>query len=175
MLFGKTKGDAAPAKRQGRDEFNGMLGSGSNYEGCLKFEGMVRMDCTFKGEIESTGTLVLGPGAEVDGHIKVGILISSGTIKGRVDAARQATLNKSSVLEGELHSPALAVEEGAMLVGRIVMGDTAASKTPAPKELPTSQKDTEQSLDTKTDGKAAAEKVEPATSEPSTGPRKNEP
>ena len=131
MLFGKTKGAAAPAKRQGKDEFNGLLGAGSNYEGRLKFEGMVRLDCTFKGEIESNGTLVLGPDASVEGNITVGTLVSSGAIRGRVDAGFQATLNKSSSLEGELNAPKLAVEEGAMLVGKVVMGDSAKA-IPAP-------------------------------------------
>ena len=43
-----------------RDEINAFLGSGTDYQGKLNFQGAVRIDGNFNGEVESEGTLVVG-------------------------------------------------------------------------------------------------------------------
>ncbi len=44
-------------------ELNALLGKGSQFEGKLLFEGTVRIDGKFTGEIISTDTLIVGEGA----------------------------------------------------------------------------------------------------------------
>src|SRR3954453_17934923 len=58
--------DALPAT-----EITALLGRGTRFEGKLYFEGRVRIDGAFKGEIKSDDTLIIGDGAEVNAEIDV--------------------------------------------------------------------------------------------------------
>jgi cytoskeletal protein CcmA (bactofilin family) len=115
-----------------RDEINAFLGAGTNYHGKLHFQGAVRIDGNFQGEVVSEGTLVIGQDAVVDGQVKVGQLVLSGRIKGEVEAKNKVVLHKTANLQGNIRTPVLVVEEGAVLEGELVMGslDTAASAKP---------------------------------------------
>lgn len=101
---------------------NAFLGRGTEYFGRLEFGDTVRIDGTFRGEIASNGTLVLGRNAVVDGHVQVGTLISNGRVNGEVTASCRAILRKNSLLTGSLSTPTLVVEEGALLEGTVTMG-----------------------------------------------------
>ena len=107
-----------------RDEINAFLGSGTIYTGDLSFEGAVRIDGTFSGNITSEGTLIVGQGANVKGTLKVGALVASGAIKGDVIVNGKAVLHKSAALQGKLSTKLLVVEEGAMLDGDLCMRTT---------------------------------------------------
>ncbi|WP_338669103.1 bactofilin family protein [Pseudodesulfovibrio methanolicus] len=115
-----------------RDEINAFLGAGTNYHGKLHFQGAVRIDGNFQGEVVSEGTLVIGQDAVVDGQVKVGQLVLSGRIKGEVEAKNKVVLHKTANLQGNIRTPVLVVEEGAVLEGELVMGslDAAAGAKP---------------------------------------------
>lgn len=113
-------------------ELNAFLGVGTEYRGKLDFVGTVRIDGSFEGEISTDGTLVLGREASIKGIVRVGELNSCGTIRGDVEVKGKAVLQKTSVLEGSLVSEKLAVEQGAVLQGKISMtGDFAKVMTPS--------------------------------------------
>lgn len=107
-----------------KDEINAFLGVGTAYEGKLQFQGAVRIDGGFTGEIVSEGTLIVGKDAQVRGQINVGQLILSGQLQGEVKASKKVMLHKTANLVGSLSTPALAIEEGAMLEGQVAMGAT---------------------------------------------------
>ena len=113
-----------------RDEINAFLGAGTNYHGKLHFQGAVRIDGNFQGEVVSDGTLVIGQEAVVDGQIKVGQLVLSGNIRGEVEAKNKVVLHKTADLHGNIRTPVLVVEEGAVLEGQLIMGslDSASVK-----------------------------------------------
>ena len=102
-----------------RDEINAFLGVGTTYEGKLSFQGSVRIDGDFHGEIESEGTLVVGKDAHVQGTFRVGQLVLSGRMQGEVIASARVVLNRQAYFMGSLGTPILVVEEGASLQGRI--------------------------------------------------------
>ena len=102
-----------------RDEINAFLGAGTTYEGKLSFQGSVRIDGNFDGEIESEGTLVVGKDAKVQGTLRVGQLVVSGHLQGEVRVAVRCIFNKQARFSGSLEAPVLVVEEGAEVRGRI--------------------------------------------------------
>jgi len=110
----------------GKDEINAFLGAGTNYNGRLHFQGSVRIDGNFSGEVESDGTLVVGREAQVEGTLSVGQLVLSGQLTGEVQAAKKVVLNKTAELHGNVHTPVLVVEEGALLEGKLNMGKVDA-------------------------------------------------
>jgi len=105
-----------------RDEINAFLGAGTNYQGKLHFQGAVRIDGSFRGEVSSDGTLVVGQEASVEGQVHVGQLVLSGRIVGEVEAKNKVVLHKTANLQGNIRTPVLVVEEGAILEGQINMG-----------------------------------------------------
>ncbi|WP_041720357.1 bactofilin family protein [Pseudodesulfovibrio piezophilus] len=110
-----------------RDEINAFLGAGTNYQGKLHFQGAVRIDGNFRGEVVSDGTLVVGQEAVVEGLIRVGQLVLSGNIQGEVEAATKVVLHKTANLQGNIKTPVLVVEEGAVLEGQLDMGSLGSS------------------------------------------------
>ncbi|MBT8763290.1 polymer-forming cytoskeletal protein [Desulfohalobiaceae bacterium Ax17] len=104
-----------------KDEINAFLGTGTFYEGKLAFEGTVRVDGEFRGEIESEGTLVVGKEALVKGNIKVGQIIVSGRVDGDVLAKSKMVMYKEAKFFGTLTTPSLMVEEGAIIQGQVNM------------------------------------------------------
>lgn len=108
-----------------KDEINAFLGTGTVYEGKLHFQGSVRIDGQFTGEVVSEGTLIIGKDARAQGQFHVGQLVLSGQLQGEVLAARKVVLHKTANLLGTVNTPALAIEEGAVMEGQVAMGGRA--------------------------------------------------
>lgn len=97
------------------------LGSDTIYEGKLSFKGTVRIEGRFTGDIISEGTLNIGKDAHVRGQLAVGELLLSGHFNGDVIVQRRAVIYSSGVMEGNLQTPCLLTEEGAVIEGQISM------------------------------------------------------
>ncbi|WP_457570691.1 bactofilin family protein [Desulfovulcanus sp.] len=106
-----------------KDEINAFLGVGTYYEGKLTFEGTVRVDGEFHGEIESEGTLVVGKEALVKGKVNVDQIIVSGRVDGDVLAKTKIVMYKEAKVFGTLTTPSLKVEEGAIIQAQINMAN----------------------------------------------------
>lgn len=111
-----------------KDEINAFLGAGTVYEGKLTFQGAVRVDGSFTGEITSDGALIIGKDALVKGTARVGELLLSGKFTGEVFASRRVTIHKAGRMEGSVQTPALVMEEGALLQGHIAMDEDSGAK-----------------------------------------------
>jgi cytoskeletal protein CcmA (bactofilin family) len=100
-----------------------LLGAGTRYEGKLFFEGRVRIDGDFEGEVQSDGLLVVGPQATIRGAIRVHTLIVQG---GRIEADIQATelveLHAPAQVRGDIRTQALYMDKGVVFDGACVMG-----------------------------------------------------
>ncbi|TVM17581.1 polymer-forming cytoskeletal protein [Oceanidesulfovibrio indonesiensis] len=118
-----------------KDEINAFLGSGTAYEGKLNFQGSVRVDGSFTGEIQSEGTLIVGKDARVQGKVWVGQLIMSGHFQGEILASKKVVLHKTANLLGSLNTPVLVIEEGAVMEGQVSMGTADSGKSKSRSEL----------------------------------------
>ncbi len=116
-------------KEMSKDEINAFLGAGTAYQGKLHFQGSVRIDGVFHGEVTSDGTLVVGQEADVQGQINVGQLVLSGRMTGDIHAREKVVLHKTANLQGKLFTPVLVVDEGAVVEGTITMH--GSPETPA--------------------------------------------
>lgn len=104
------------------------LGSDTVYEGKLSFRGTVRIEGRFTGDIISEGTLNVGKDAQVRGNLAVGELLLSGHFNGDVAVKTRTVIYSSGVLEGNLQTPVLLTEEGAIIEGQVNMKKTDARK-----------------------------------------------
>jgi cytoskeletal protein CcmA (bactofilin family) len=93
------------------------LGRGVRLEGKLTFSGTVRIDATFQGSIVTDGVLVLGEDSTVNAEISCGTVVIEGELRGNVVAREAVELRRSAILHGDVETPSLAIERGALFEG----------------------------------------------------------
>jgi cytoskeletal protein CcmA (bactofilin family) len=99
-------------------EITALLGRGTQFEGKLHFEGRVRIDGVFKGEIQSDDTLVIGEGAEVHAEIDVAtVIVRGGIVHGNIRARTAIELYAPGRMLGNLQSPSLFIDRGVEFQG----------------------------------------------------------
>jgi cytoskeletal protein CcmA (bactofilin family) len=103
-------------------EFYTFLGKGVDFKGKAQFEGTVRVDGNFEGEITIDDTLIIGETAVIKGTITGGTIVSSGRIEGVITANKKIQLLKPAVLIGDVHTPTFSMEEGVYFQGECDMG-----------------------------------------------------
>ena len=118
-----------------------FIDQGSSFEGKLSFKDTVRIDGGFQGEITSENTLIVGETGEVDATIRSSVVIISGTVVGNIHATSQVVLHKTARVDGDIDSPSLVVEEGAILNGSLRMGKTVAQPKPGSPAPPAPRSD----------------------------------
>ncbi len=102
-------------------EVNALLGRGSEFEGKLTFEGTVRIDGKFAGEIFSDDTLIIGEGARVKAEINVGHVVIYGEVVGNIKATESIELHEPARLKGNIMAPSLVVDQGVVFDGNCQM------------------------------------------------------
>ena len=103
-------------------DFPTTIGADATFKGELKFDQSVRLLGRFEGAIETKGNLLVADGASLEGEVKAGDITVDGCIKGNLSATGKVSLNASSNLEGDLEVARLEVVDGAVFVGRCVVG-----------------------------------------------------
>lgn len=107
-------------------ELMALLGEGASFEGKLIFEGRVRIDGKFRGDIVSDGTLVVGDRAEVIANITVGsLIVLGGTVRGDVHAQSTVELHAPAKVFGNITAPQLAIDRGVVFEGQSRVADDA--------------------------------------------------
>ena len=116
---------------QSGTEITALLGRGTKFEGKLHFEGRVRVDGFFKGEIKSDDTLVIGDGAEVHAEIDCAtVIVRGGSVTGNIRAKNALEIHAPGKVIGNIHSPSIFIDRGVEFQGSCRMdaieGATAA-------------------------------------------------
>ncbi len=117
-----------------RSDIKAFLGPGSQFEGTLVFDEVVRMDGVFRGEVTSKDTLIIGESADIQAEVNVGTFILSGRFKGNVKAQSRVELRAPAKVDGTIDTPVLMVEEGVIFNGNLAMGGAASSAAEKPAE-----------------------------------------
>ena len=97
------------------------LGSDALFKGTLSFEGIVRIDGKFEGRVLTNDTLVIGETGDMKADINVGTLVCKGQLNGAVVASKKIEMHPASKITGDIHTPALSIELGAVLDGQLNM------------------------------------------------------
>lgn len=112
-------------------EITTILGQGSSFEGKLTFEGAVRIDGAFKGEIRTQGTLIVGETADVRAEIEGAQVVVHGSVRGDIRALEAVELRTPARVRGNIASPSVEIEKGARFDGNCTMDDDAPTEEPA--------------------------------------------
>ena len=106
--------------KEGR--LSGFVGHGTTLTGETEFHAMLRVDGHLIGTVSSeSGTLIIGTNGQVDANILVAAAMINGTVNGDIIASEKLQLGRTARVLGNIQSPRLIVEEGAILEGSCTM------------------------------------------------------
>lgn len=106
--------------KEGR--LSGFVGSGTVLTGETSFQAMLRVDGHLTGSITSKdGTLIIGSTGQVDANIKVAAAVINGAVNGDIIATERLELGRTARVAGNVQTPRLMVEDGAILEGSCSM------------------------------------------------------
>lgn len=120
-----TREPVRPRGTSPATQLNAFLGRGCIYEGKLTFEGRVRIDGKFTGEIFSNDTLEVGPDAEIEAEIDVANCIIAGHVDGNIKARVRCDLRTPGVILGNITAPIITMDEGVRFDGEMRMVNQA--------------------------------------------------
>lgn len=111
-------------------EITALLGRGTRFEGKLHFEGRVRIDGSFRGEIETRDILIVGDGADIDAEIRAGVVIvKGGSLQGSVYATSGIELYVPARVSGTLRAPEIFMDKGVQFSGTCTIEPSSESST----------------------------------------------
>jgi cytoskeletal protein CcmA (bactofilin family) len=112
-------------------EITALLGRGTRFEGKLHFEGRVRIDGSFRGEIRTSDILIIGDGADIDAEIQAGtVIVKGGTLQGSVFASIGIELYVPARVSGTLRAPEIFVDKGVQFSGTCTIEQNTTEEPP---------------------------------------------
>ena len=117
-------------KKDESGEWTGFLEKGVKFEGNLEAGGTFRIDSAAKGTIVSTETLIIGENASVEGMIQGNYVVIAGRFDGTIEAKGKVEIQPKAIVTGEVHTPCLIIEPGAVFDGRCHMLSPAKAAKP---------------------------------------------
>lgn len=114
-------------KSDSDDAGQGRISRGVQISGDVLFADALFVDGKVIGKVYSeTGSLLIEQAGDVQADIEVGICVIRGTVRGNIKCKSRAEIYKTGRVEGDINSPVLLVEEGALLSGTIAMSNGGA-------------------------------------------------
>jgi len=102
-----------------------ILSSDVEIKGTVKFTNDLIIDGKIEGEISSDGSLTVGENARLKAEIKTATVVVYGKVHGNITALEHVELKSSAEVIGDIKSKTLAIEAGAIFVGKSTVGTPA--------------------------------------------------
>jgi cytoskeletal protein CcmA (bactofilin family) len=107
---------------------SGFVGGGTVVTGEANFKAMMNLDGHLSGRVSSTsGTLIVGANGKVDANIEVAVAVIHGTINGDIIATQRLELGRAAKVNGNIQTPSLIIEQGAVFEGSCKMLQMSAA------------------------------------------------
>jgi cytoskeletal protein CcmA (bactofilin family) len=114
---------------------SGFVGSGTVVTGEANFKAMMRIDGHLSGRITSnSGTLIVGANGKVDANVEVAVAVIHGTINGDIIATQRLELGRAAKVNGNIQTPSLIIEQGAVFEGSCKMLQMTAAADKSKKD-----------------------------------------
>jgi cytoskeletal protein CcmA (bactofilin family) len=119
MLFKKGKPE---------DDIISILGEGAEFTGEISLNSGLRVDGIIKGKLRSEAALIIGAGGKIDAEAHVRRISINGEFRGTIHASERVEIHKDGKVFGEIFSPCLIIEAGAIFEGRCNMNSSKSLK-----------------------------------------------
>lgn len=102
-----------------------VIAQGTVIEGNILMDGELQLEGTVKGDIRTSGKLVVGNDAFVEGNIYAAQAEVAGRITGTVECSGLLNIKASCIITGDIITKSLNVESGSTFDGRCKVGATS--------------------------------------------------
>jgi cytoskeletal protein CcmA (bactofilin family) len=110
-------------KNNDEDSGQGRISRGVEVSGDVHFSDALQVGGRLSGRVISeSGSLLIEQAGDVQADIDVGVCVIRGSLRGNVNARARVEIYKTARVQGDITTPVLLVEEGALLSGAITMG-----------------------------------------------------
>ncbi|HXG91445.1 MAG TPA: polymer-forming cytoskeletal protein [Blastocatellia bacterium] len=107
----------------------GLIGRGIEITGDIRFTDRLQVEGKISGKLTSeSGTLVIGESGHIEAQVDVGVCVIYGAINGNLVARSKVEIRQTGRVQGDIITPVLIVEEGAVFNGLIRMGQEATAR-----------------------------------------------
>lgn len=106
-----------------------IVGPGMKIVGDCITDGTVRIEGRVEGSVRAGKAVVVGKEGTVEGDIETQDAVVSGVVNGTVNAESRLELQATCRIEGEIYARRMQLEEGAILNGRVHMGENRKKKS----------------------------------------------
>ena len=101
---------------------SGFVGHGTVLTGEATFKGMLRVDGHLSGRVSShEGTLIVSNNGQLDANVEVAVAQIYGNVNGDIIANKRVELGRAARVSGNIQTPALVIEQGAIFEGNCRM------------------------------------------------------
>ena len=126
------------------EEIVSILGEGLEMSGEVSFTQGLRVDGVLKGKVSSEARLVIGPKGRVEADVRIRSISINGEFRGTIHASDRVEVHKEGRVFGELFTPCLIIEAGALFEGKCNMSEQVQGRKDSEagsKKEPVSTKD----------------------------------
>jgi len=102
-------------------QLKAYMGADAVFNGSLSFEGTVRIDGRFEGQVVTKDTLIIGETGQLIADISAGTVVCKGKVEGTIVASQKVEIHSKSQVLGTVKTPALYVEVGGIMDGQCDM------------------------------------------------------
>lgn len=99
---------------------NTLIGPGSAVAGSIRVAGFVRVDGDIDGDLETTGRVIIGENARINGNIIASAVIVGGIVVGSIVAQESVKLFSSAAVIGDVVSRKVQIDEGVIIQGMCI-------------------------------------------------------
>lgn len=105
-----------------------VLDVSASMQGTLRFDDPVnlRISGNFEGTLDTKGKLMVGEGADIKASLTGEDISIAGVIKGDIVATSSLSISSTAHVKGDIRTPALSVESGAVIDGNLVMSSSSS-------------------------------------------------
>ena len=111
---------------------NSLIGFGSSFRGDIDIDGFFRIDGDFSGSIKTESKVLIGNNGRADCTITARMVVIGGIFRGAIYARDKIIVLSSALVIGNLYTPRIAVEEGVLLNGSLVISKSTHHSTVKP-------------------------------------------
>ena len=110
----------------GKGETNGpdvgLISRGIEVQGDITFADRLQVEGKVNGNLTSdSGTLIVGESGQLEAQVDVGVCVVHGSVQGNLVARSKLEIRRTGRVHGDVITPVLLVEEGAVFNGAIRM------------------------------------------------------
>ena len=123
-------------KKEAADEVMSILAEGVEMAGDLSFTQGLRVDGVVKGSVHSEASLFIGPKGKVEAEVRIRRISINGEFRGTIHATDRVEIHKEGKIYGEIFTPCLIIEAGALFEGKCNMAERSAPATTGSADRP---------------------------------------